>query len=135
MWVTLKCGVWCVNRPPTHKDDFVNKWKDHIYIYILRKPKSEFPICSMMNCMNAAETPLTNTGRSAKTYYKCMIWLKNFNKRFEMIQGWIIHNKIKHVNGEKRGDNIFTISHIPPKSFVCCIFLLQYHKPNGLWTP
>ena len=63
MWVTLKCGVWCLNRSPTHKDDFVNMWKDQIYI--MKKPKLEFPICSMMNCVNAAETPLTDTGNSA----------------------------------------------------------------------
>ena len=42
MWVTLKCGVWCVNRSPTHKDDFVNQWKGHKYILtkqILESPK------------------------------------------------------------------------------------------------
>ena len=30
-----------------------------------------------------------------------------------MIQGWIVHNKIKRVSGEKKviiGDNIFTVS-------------------------
>ena len=35
----------------------------------------------------------------------------------------------------KRGDINFTVSHIPPKNFVCCIFQMQYHKPNILWTP
>ena len=42
MWVTLKCGMWCVTRSPTHKDDFVNKWKGHKYILtkqILESPK------------------------------------------------------------------------------------------------
>ena len=35
----------------------------------------------------------------------------------------------------KRGDINFTMSHIPPKNCVCCIFQMQHHKPNGLWTP
>ena len=49
--------------------------------------------------MNAAETPLTDTGNSAKTSEKCMKWLNNFNISFEMIHRWNIHNKIKHVTG------------------------------------
>ena len=64
MWVTLKCGVWCLNRSPTHKDDLVNMWKDQIYI--LWKPKLESPIRAMMIAWNTAETPLTDTGNSAE---------------------------------------------------------------------
>ena len=35
----------------------------------------------------------------------------------------------------KRGDINFTMSHIPPKNFVCCIFQMQYHKPNQSVDP
>ena len=53
----------------------------------------------MMNCVNTAETPLTDTGKSAKTLKKCMKWLNNFNWGFDMIHWWNIHNKIKCVTG------------------------------------
>ena len=52
-----------------------------------------------------------------------MRWLNNFNKSFEMIQGWIVHNKIKRVSGENKviiGDNIFTVSHVFTLCYVCC---------------
>ena len=84
MWVTLKCGVWCLNRSPTHKDDFVNMWKDQIYI--LRKPKLEFP--NLFNdelCEIQQKQHWLIQGILLKIYYKFMIWLKNFNLDFEKI--------------------------------------------------
>ena len=45
-----------------------------------------------------------------------------------MIQGWIVHNKIKHVSGKNKviiGDNIFTMSHIPPKNADLVYLVIQ----------
>ena len=75
MWVTLKCGVWCVNRSPTHKDDFVNRWKDQIYI--LRKLKLRVPNLfndELREIQQKHHWPIQ--GILPKTYYKMYDMIK-----------------------------------------------------------
>ena len=79
-----------------------------------------------------------------KRSYKCMKRLKNFNLKFDRIKIWSIHIKTKCITSVI-GDSRWSKYHLniiqsspgytyPPK-ILCAAFQMQYHKPNGLWTP
>ena len=83
-------------------------------------------------------------GKLLKLHWKHVKGLKNYKLDFEKIKIWIIHIKTKHVTGVI-GDSRWPKYHpnitqsLPgytyPPTILCAAFQMQYHKPNGLWTP
>ena len=110
-----------------------------------RKTKIRVPTsvqCKSMFPQQKYHRPMQ--GIMPKRSYKCMKRLKNYISDFEQIKIWVFHIKIKHVTsviGDSRWPkyhpNITQIlpGYTYPPKILCAAFQMQYHKPNGLWTP
>ena len=130
-WVTQHTGmIWYqVNKSNMH-------WK-----------KTEIRVPTSVQCKSMFTQQKYHRlmqGIMLKRIYKCMKRLKSFNLRFDRIKIWSIHIKTKCLTGVK-GDSRWPKYHpnitqrspgytYPPK-ILCAAFQMQYHKPNGLWTP